>query len=112
MRIWRWRGVLSGESSKSAPPVLLLLVPLLLMAQAASMKEMMSIFKHAKAVSEKLNGCTNYCQVGATAGLSTNPHALGDRNKANQKAYFYKHCVAGTGYDSPPAFRKPCIRSR
>jgi hypothetical protein len=34
------------------------------------MAEMMSIFKQAKATSEKLNGCTNYCQVGATAGLS------------------------------------------
>ena len=38
--------------------------------QAASMSEMMSIFKQAKAVSQKLNSCTNYCQVGATAGLS------------------------------------------
>ena len=73
------------------------------------MSEMMSIFKHAKAVSEKLNGCTNYCQVGATAGLSTNPHALGDRNKANQKAYFYKHCVAGA-LRFPTSFPLECSR--
>jgi hypothetical protein len=36
----------------------------------ASMKEMMSILSGARALSKKLNGCTNMCVVGATAGLN------------------------------------------
>ena len=40
------------------------------MDKPASMKEMMSILAGAKAVSKKLNGCTNMCVVGATAGLN------------------------------------------
>jgi hypothetical protein len=41
--------------------------------KAASMSEMMSILKMKKAVSAKLNGCSNYCQCipGATGGLSS-----------------------------------------
>jgi len=38
--------------------------------KAASMAQMMSIFDHQKQVSARLNGCTNYCIVGATGGLS------------------------------------------
>lgn len=41
-----------------------------MMDKPASMKEMMSILAGAKAVSKKLNGCTNMCVVGATAGLN------------------------------------------
>jgi hypothetical protein len=29
------------------------------------------------------------------AGLQTNPHAVSDRNKANQRAYFIVHCAMG-----------------
>mmetsp|Transcript_49695 Transcript_49695/g.72976 ORF Transcript_49695/g.72976 Transcript_49695/m.72976 type:complete len:80 (+) Transcript_49695:37-276(+) len=65
--------------------------------KAASMAQMMSIFDHQKQVSARLNGCTNYCIVGATGGLSTNPHALGDRTKANQQYYFAKHCMGSSG---------------
>jgi hypothetical protein len=38
--------------------------------KAASMAQLMSIVKHQKAVSAKLNGCSGVCVVGATAGLS------------------------------------------
>ena len=41
--------------------------------KAASMAEMMSIFKMQKAVSAKLDGCSNYCIPGATGGLSVSP---------------------------------------
>ena len=37
---------------------------------AASMAQLMSIVKHQKAVSAKLDGCSGVCVVGATAGLS------------------------------------------
>ena len=36
----------------------------------ASMAQLMSIVNHQKAVSNKLNGCSGVCVVGATAGLS------------------------------------------
>ena len=38
--------------------------------KAASMAELMSIVNRQKAVSAKLNGCSNYCVPGATAGVS------------------------------------------
>ena len=41
-----------------------------MMDKPASMAEMMSILAGAKAVSKKLNGCTNMCVVGATGGLN------------------------------------------
>jgi len=52
------------------------------------MAQLMSIVDHQKTISDKLNGCTGVCVVGATAGLSTNPHAMGDRTRSNQIAHY------------------------
>lgn len=70
----------------------------------ASMAQLMSIVNHQKHVSAKLNGCSGVCVVGATAGLNTDPHAMGERSAA-----------AATRLRTRPlrpAWRLPCVPAR